>query len=235
MSLTLGNAALLLSSRNSLKNKSRWKLQPESPAWGASIHRCAHEPPYCLLLLGSGLPLKLYPPPYRGDGNSPVAPLGAAWQGVSVPTQEQLCVPSSQWPLIKPHRETSSGGRLSGRACTGPQQSLWSWVASPAPNPLQKHNLNNSFHVKLLVEPRFVKLLAFKMWLFLLFWNGLLWLTLKPSLSINKIYWAFTTFHFISTNIKKKKKTHSLCNQLQSKLQIKKRDKAENRCMVLRM
>ena len=156
----------------------------------------------------TGLPLKLYPPPYRGDGNQPCG------SSEGQPDKESLCPhrsssvcpAASPWPLIKPHRGSLfQAAGIVGRACTGPQQSCDHRLLPPCSNPLQKHNLNNSFHVKLWSEPRFVKLLAFKMWLFLLFWMVSL-TNPKPSYQSTKIYWAFATFHFISTNIKKKKR-----------------------------
>ena len=137
---------------------------------------------------------------------SPVALLrGSPTRSLCAHTGAALCPAASPWPLIKPHRGSLfQAAGIVGRACTGPQQSCDRRLLPPCSNPLQKHNLNNSFHIKLWSEPRFVKLLAFKMWLSSCFEWSLL-TNPQPSYQSTKIYWAFTTFHFISTNIFLKK------------------------------
>lgn len=127
---------------------------------------------------------------------------GAAWQGVSMPTQEQLCV-ASRWPVAfdkATQGKALSGNRPGERSVYWPLAVLWWQVMAPPSSPLQKHNLNNGFHVKFWSEPRFGKLQAFKMWLSSCFeWSPLT--NPKPSYQSTKIYWALTIFHFTATKL----------------------------------
>lgn len=170
----------------------------------------------CLLLLGS---LRPHRPPSQtlsslptGRWNQPCGSSeGSLTRSLCAHTGAALC---AQQPAVAFDKATQGSlfqaAGIIGRACTGPQQSCDRRLLPPCSNPLQKHNLNNSFHIKLWSDQGLWSSWLLRCGFSSPVLNGLLWLTLNLAINQQKFIEHLLLFISFQQTLKKKKKTHSL-------------------------